>query len=192
MMRWFTTEEIDNHKQKQLGFIIVGGLCFSALSGVGIYFLEAGRLLMTGDASNPVFLQTQSLTTRILVGIAMAGIVVGVCITLGGFVYGIMEDKKKNLGIPRLLKRARIIARYGIDSNGNYVSNETQFDSHHDLRFFVRMTSPGEGSLEYECSKSVFYDCAEGTVGDAEIQGQWIRRYAAYQGTVGSPVEWTL
>ena len=106
-MRWFTTEELDVHKQKQLGWVIVGGLCFSVLSGFGIYALEAGRLVFTGNSSNPTYLQVQSLTTKVLVWIAMAGIVLGVCVTLGGFLYGILEDSKKNLGIPRVLQRAR-------------------------------------------------------------------------------------
>ncbi|MEI7577347.1 MAG: hypothetical protein WCK51_10670 [Armatimonadota bacterium] len=191
-MRWFTTEELDIQKQKQLGLVIVGGLCFSVLSGFGIYALEAGRLVFTGSASNPTFLQVQSMTTKVLVGIAMSGIVLGVCVTLGGFVYGILEDKKKNLGIPRVLERARIIARYGVDFQGNYVNDERQFESHDDLRFFVRMKSPGEGSLEYECSRRVFEFCAEGTVGDAEIQGQWIRGYVAYRDMVESPVGQTI
>jgi uncharacterized protein YneR len=187
-MRWFTTEELDVHKQKQLGWVIVGGLCFSVLSGFGIYALEAGRLVFTGNSSNPTYLQVQSLTTKVLVWIAMAGIVLGVCVTLGGFLYGILEDSKKNLGIPRVLQRARIIARYGVDSQGNYVNDERQFESHQDLRFFVRMRSPGEGSLEYECSRRVFDTCGEGSIGDAEIQGQWIRGYIAYRGMMESPV----
>lgn len=187
-MRWFTTEELDVQKQKQLGWVIVGGLCFSFLSGVGIYALEAGRLVFPGDSSNPSYLRVQSLTTQALVWIAMAGIVFGVCVTLVGFLYGIMEDKKKNLGIPRVLERARIIARYGVDSQGNYVNDERQFESHFDLRFFVRMRTPGEGSLEYECSRRVFDTCGEGSIGDAEIQGQWIRGYVAYRDMVQSPV----
>ena len=187
-MRWFTTEELDVHKQKQLGWVIVGGLCFSVLSGFGIYALEAGRLVFTGNSSNPTYLQVQSLTTKVLVWIAMAGIVLGVCVTLGGFLYGILEDSKKNLGIPRVLQRARIIARYGVDSQGNYVNDERQFESHQDLRFFVRMRSPGEGSLEYECSRRVFDTCGEGSIGDAKIQGQWIRGYIAYRDMMESPV----
>jgi hypothetical protein len=144
--------------------------------------------VFTGDSSNPSYLRVQSLTTQVLVWIAMAGIVFGVCVTLVGFLYGIMEDKKKNLGIPRMLEQARIIARYGIDSQGNYVNDERQFESHNDLRFFVRMRSPGEGSLEYECSRRVFDTCGEGSIGDAEVQGQWIRGYVAYRGMAESPV----
>ena len=191
-MRWFTTEELDVQKQKQLGWVIVGGLGFSVLSGFGIYALEAGRLVFTGNSSNPTYLQVQSLTTKVLVWVAMAGIVLGVCITLVGFLYGILEDTKKNLGIPRVLERARIIARYGVDSQGNYVNDERQFESHADLRFFVRMRTPGEGSLEYECSQRVFETCGEGSIGDAEIQGQWIRGYVAYRDMAGSPVGQTL
>ena len=191
-MRWFTTEEIDIQKQKQLGWVIVGGLCFSVLSGFGIYALEAGRLVFTGNSSNPTYLQVQSLTTKVLVWIAMAGIVLGVCVTLMGFLYGILEDTKKNLGIPRVLVRARIIARYGVDSQGNYVNDERQFESHADLRFLVRMRTPGEGSLEYECSRRVFETCGEGSIGDAEIQGQWILGYVAYRDMVESPVGQTI
>ena len=187
-MRWFTTEELDVQKQKQLGWVIVGGLCFSVLSGFGIYALEAGRLVFTGDSTNPSYLRVQSLTTQVLVWLAMAGIVFGVCVTLVGFLYGILEDKKKNLGVPRVLERARIIARYGVDSQGSYIVDERLFDSHDDLRFFVRMRTPGEGSLEYECSRRVFETCGEGSIGDAEIQGQWIRGYVAYRDMVESPV----
>jgi uncharacterized protein YneR len=193
-VRWFTTEELDTHKQKQLGLIIVDGLCFSLLSGIGIYALEAGRLVFTGDAAHPTFLQSQTLLTRIMVGISMLGIATGFCITFGGLLYGIMEDKKKNLGIPRSLKKARIIARYAIDSNGNFVSNELQFESHKDLRYFVRMNTPGEGSLAYECAKVVFFNCGEGSVGDADIQGQWLRGYSQYRDIVESPTSqsyWT-
>ena len=191
-MRWFTTEELEIQKQKQLGWVIVGGLCFSVLSGFGIYALEAGRLVFTGNSSNPTYLQVQSLTTKVLVWIAMAGILLGVCVTLMGFLYGILEDTKKNLGIPRVLVRARIIARYGVDSQGNYVNDERQFESHADLRFFVRMRTPGEGSLEYECSRRVFETCGEGSIGDAEIQGQWIRGYVAYRDMVQTPVGQTI
>jgi hypothetical protein len=191
-VRWFTTEELEIQKQKQLGWVIVGGLCFSVLSGFGIYALEAGRLVFTGNSSNPTYLQVQSLTTKVLVWIAMAGILLGVCVTLMGFLYGILEDTKKNLGIPRVLVRARIIARYGVDSQGNYVNDERQFESHADLRFFVRMRTPGEGSLEYECSRRVFETCGEGSIGDAEIQGQWIRGYVAYRDMVESPVGQTI
>ncbi len=191
-MRWFTTEELEIQKQKQLGWVIVGGLCFSVLSGFGIYALEAGRLVFTGNSSNPTYLQVQSLTTKVLVWIAMAGILLGVCVTLMGFLYGILEDTKKNLGIPRVLVRARIIARYGVDSQGNYVNDERQFESHADLRFFVRMRTPGEGSLEYECSRRVFETCGEGSIGDAEIQGQWIQGYVAYRDMVQTPVGQTI
>jgi hypothetical protein len=191
-MRWFTTEELEIQKQKQLGWVIVGGLCFSVLSGFGIYALEAGRLVFTGNSSNPTYLQVQSLTTKVLVWIAMAGILLGVCVTLMGFLYGILEDTKKNLGIPRVLVRARIIARYGVDSQGNYVNDERLFESHADLRFFVRMRTPGEGSLEYECSRRVFETCGEGSIVDAEIQGQWIRGYVAYRDMAESPVGQTI
>ena len=62
------------------------------------------------------------------------------------------------------------------------VTDESEFEFLDRPRFYVKILSPTDGSVEYQCHLAVFLNCGEGMMGDAEIQGQWLGAFRPYMG----------
>ena len=55
-------------------------------------------------------------------------------------------------------------------------------------KFYIRMQTPTGGSYEYETSEETFWQCGEGMVGEAEIQGKWLGKFVPYIGAATGTV----
>lgn len=184
-MRWVTTEEKDKRKQYGVGCGIGLGAIISVLSLIVGYALTAGSVHRATYTRDPINNDVKDIGVGVYIPIAVLMFVGGLLLSIGSLVYGIMQEKTKNEGPRKVIQNARIIARFAIDRSGMLQTDESQFEFLENLRFYVRIMSPAEGSLEYECSEAVFYGCGEGMMGDAEVQGRWIGAFRPY---VGAPV----
>lgn len=177
-----TTENKEKTKQYVLGCTIIFGFVLAICSsGLG-YMFSVSSVYRATYTRNPNTGQINDMGPGALVALALLGIFLGVCIAIGGLLYGYFQEKNKNEGVRMVIGHARIIARFAIDKNGYLITDESSFEFQDKLRYYVRILSPTEGSLEYECSPPVFYQCGEGMLGDAEITGRWIGAFRPYLG----------
>jgi hypothetical protein len=109
--------------------------------------------------------------------------VVGLLMYLSGLVYGIYSERTENTGTRKKIPNSRIIARYAITRDPLMVTNESEFEFLDRPKYYVKILSPKEGSIEYQCQPVVFYQCGEGMMGDAEVQGLWLGAFTPYLGT---------
>lgn len=101
---------------------------------------------------------------------------------VGGLGYGIFSEKNQYSGARRTLTHCRIIARYALTRDHRMVTDETEFEFLDRPKYFVKILHPQEGSIEYQCVPPVFFNCGEGMMGDADIQGQWLGSFRPYVG----------
>lgn len=97
-----------------------------------------------------------------------------------GLFFGIYSEKSQHQGIRRVRHHCRVIARYAITKDHTMLTDESEFEFHERLRYYVKILDPQEGSLEYECIPAVYFSCGEGMMGDAEIQGTWLGAFRQY------------
>lgn len=107
---------------------------------------------------------------------------VGILMYVGGLAYGIHSEKTQHVGSRHVVQHARIIARYAITRDHRMVTDESEFEFLQGLKYFVKVMTPNEGSVEYQCHHAVYLNCGEGMIGDAEIQGQWLGAFRPYMG----------
>ncbi|OWU66332.1 MAG: hypothetical protein CBB60_000040 [Armatimonadetes bacterium Cent15-Ar3] len=177
-----TTEQKEKSKQYVLGCTILFGISLAICSGGLGYMFSVSSVYRATYTREPVTDKITDMGTGSLVPLTLTGIFLGVCIAIGGLVYGYLQEKNKNQGARLVLPSSRIIARFAIDKNGLLITDETSFEFQEKLRFYVRVLSPTEGSLEYECAEPLFYQCGEGMIGDVEITGRWIGAFRPYLG----------
>jgi hypothetical protein len=109
--------------------------------------------------------------------------VVGFLMYVGGLFYGIHSEKTEYSGARHIIQHARIIARYGITRDTHrMVTDESEYEFLDRPKYFVKILTPNEGSIEYQCRQEVFFTCGEGMIGDAEVQGQWLGSFRPYMG----------
>jgi hypothetical protein len=101
---------------------------------------------------------------------------------ISGLFFGIYSEKSQHQGSRRVRHNCRIIARYAITKDHTMLTDESEFEFHDKLRYYVKILDPEEGSLEFECTPPVYYGCGEGMMGDAEIQGVWLGAFRPYMG----------
>lgn len=106
--------------------------------------------------------------------------VLGLIMYLSGLIYGIKSERTEYSGVQKPLQHCRIIARYAITRDHRMVTDETEFEFLDRPKYFVKMLSPTEGSVEYQCHPAVFMNCGEGMMGDAVVQGQWLGTFRPY------------
>ena len=107
---------------------------------------------------------------------------IGILMYVGGLAYGIHSERTQHVGSRRQIQHARVIARYAVTRDHRMVTDETEFEFLDGLKYFVKVLSPNEGSVEYQCQFPVYLTCGEGMIGDAEIQGLWLGAFRPYMG----------
>jgi hypothetical protein len=106
----------------------------------------------------------------------------GFALVGGAIAYIAWYDRRSRSGPRETKPNTRVLGRYGINANGDYMHNSWEFEFAEFARYFVQLqTGPGRVS-EYECDASVFWQCGEGMWGEAEFQRKWLGRFTPYVG----------
>ncbi len=179
-MRWVTTEEKEKRKQYAVGCGVLLGALISISSlfvGYALTSASVHRATITRDPTNG---NVNDIGVGVYIPIAVVMFFSGILLSIGTLLYGYFQEKNKNQGARIVHQGSRIIARFAIDKNGLLITDESSFEFQDKLRYYVRVLSPTEGSLEYECAEPVFYQCGEGMLGDIEITGRWIGAFRPY------------
>lgn len=106
----------------------------------------------------------------------------GLALFAGGLFYGVWRDRHENIGPRRSIEGASVVARYALTSEGIYMTDPVEIENADRPRFHVRLTMPGEGSIELNTSEETFWWAGEGMVGTAELTGKWLARFTPDMG----------
>jgi hypothetical protein len=172
MHHWnpFSKERRLERRDTIIGWFMFGGLVMMFVCGLGTYFLAVGGGMGGLDITS-IFLVVRWFP------------VVGLLMYLSGLAYGIHSEKTELTGNRKVLQQCRILARYAIaGADFRMVTDESEFEFLDRPKFYVKVLSPVEGSVEYQCRHEVFLNCGEGMMGDAEVQGQWLGAFRPYMG----------
>jgi hypothetical protein len=181
-MRWITTEEREKRKQYAVGCGVLLGALVSVSSIIVGYALTSSSVHRATYTREPTSGKVNDIGVGVYIPVAVVLFFGGILICIGSLLYGYFQDKNKNQGARIVRPSSRIIARFAIDKNGIQITDESSFEFQDKLRYYVRVLSPTEGSLEYECAEPVFYQCGEGMIGDIELMGRWIGAFRPYTG----------
>lgn len=94
--------------------------------------------------------------------------------------YGVSYQKRSASGPRKVVENARVIARYAVGPNGEYLVEA--YGVEEAARYYVRLQTGWNESYEYETSAENYFQCAEGAFGEAEIQRRWLGRFTVYIG----------
>ena len=181
-MRWVTTEEREKRKQYAVGCGVLFGALVSISSLIVGYALTSASVHRATYTREPITDKVNDIGVGVYIPVAVVMFFGGILIITGTLLYGYFQEKNKNQGARLVHASSRVIARFAIDKNGLLITDESSFEFQDKLRYYVRVLSPTEGSLEYECAEPVFFQCGEGMIGDIEITGRWIGAFRPYTG----------
>jgi len=171
MHHWnpFSKERRLERRDTIIGWFMFIGLIMMFGCGIGVYFLAFGANF--GPTVVNIF------------NIAKWLPVLGLVLYVSGLIYGIRSEKTELTGNRTVMQHCRVLARYAITgSDHRMITDESEIEFLDRPRFFVKILSPVEGSVEYQCRHEVFLNCGEGMMGDAEVQGQWLGAFRPYVG----------
>lgn len=171
MHHWnpFSKERRLERRDNIIGWLMFAGLIIFFLGGAIVYTLAIGGGI-GGAKVDGIF---NVMKWFPLVGLLMY---------IGGLAYGIHSEKTEYVGVRTALPNVRILARYAITRDHRMVSDESEFEFLDRPKYYVKVLSPTDGSVEYQCHHAVFLTCGEGMMGDAEVQGQWLGAFRPYMG----------
>jgi len=145
---------------------------------LGIFGLMIGLgagtmgLMKGGGASSGSALVTGLGAFGLLGGIALL-----VFLMVSGATIGVTEKR----GVRKVDPNSRVLAKYGVDSEGQTLTLEWDFPDPK-TRFFVRMELSNGSRVEFQCVREVFDQCGEGMRGESHYQGRWLGLFRPYIG----------
>jgi hypothetical protein len=171
MHHWnpFSKERRLERRDAVIGWFMFAGLVFFFVCGLGTWFLAVGGGL-GGIRVDGIFNVVKWVP------------VLGLVMYIAGLAYGIYSEKTEYHGERYMVQHCRVLARYVITRDQRMVTDETEIEFLDRPKFFVKILSPRDGSVEYQCHEAVFFACGEGMMGDAEVQGQWLGSFRPYMG----------
>jgi hypothetical protein len=180
-MRWRTTEQKDNQKMTLIIWSSVVGFVLMICSGFFTWWMTTASIYRATYTRGPGG-QVNDIGVGKFIPLGVLGIFLGSILGVVGLFYGLWISKTEHIGKRKVIGHARILARFGIDDEGRMQTDETQLEFLDGIKYYVRVLSPTEGSIEYQCVEEVFYACGEGMMGEAEIQGKWLGAFRPYMG----------
>lgn len=171
MHHWnpFSKERRLERRDTIIGWLMFAGLILFLPGGMLVYFFAVGGAIGGLHIDN-------------IFNVVKVIPLIGLFMYVGGLAYGIHSEKTEHVGPRHMVQHARIIARYAITRDHRMVTDESEFEFLDRPKYFVKMMTPSEGSIEYQCHHAVFLNCGEGLMGDAEVQGQWLGSFRPYFG----------
>ncbi len=100
-------------------------------------------------------------------------------LSLGGALYaGMAKNKTQFEGPQQAYSNVKILSRYAYDDHARLVISDWDLEQE-GVRFYVKVELEKGNKVEFECAREMFYACAEGSRGDARVQGKWLSLYVA-------------
>lgn len=171
-------------KEALVGWLIVGGLLISVISlGFGWMFGVAGIYRGT-YTREPLTNKITDAGTLNLLPVTLVFLVLGLAMVAGGLIMGFSFIGSQRKGPGKSIEYFRILARFATSRDGNLLA-DWEIEAADRPRFYVRATFPNGGIDEFEVAPEIYFQCGEGMVGQADVQGRWIGRFIPY---IGEPV----
>ncbi len=170
-------------KQKSVGCLMMGGFVIASISGVCALVFSMGGVFRGTFTRAPVTNEITDAGTLNLVPLCILFLAVGVAMMLGGVGYGVWVVANEKNGRRVTIEHFRVLARYVYDGPQMLVA-EYEIEAAQRPRFYVRAMLPSGETLEYETDAPVYFNCGEGMLGQAEVQGKWLGMFVPY---IGSP-----
>ncbi|RYG49665.1 hypothetical protein EON79_00540 [bacterium] len=172
---------MDPRREKIVGFLLVASaLGMVAILGLSWFFSVAGGFSMTATRDPISGAPTDGGTLNML-PLMLLFFVVCLGVFIGCLFYGIQYQKRSASGPRQVVENARVIARYLVGPNGEYLV-ESFDDDTVSVRYYVRLQTGFNQTYEYETSADTYYQCPEGAFGEAELQRRWLGRFTVYIG----------
>ena len=179
-MRIATTERKDTKKQSFIGWGLFGGFLVFICGGIVTWMLSMASVFHATATRDPNTGAVRSMGDGVLIPWGVLIMTLGALTMVSSVIYGLVQAKGSNRGPRRILQKVRVVARFATDNSGVLYTEASQMEFIDNLKFYVRISSATEGSIEYQCTEEVFWMCGEGLEGDAEIQGRWIGGFRPY------------
>lgn len=167
--KFFGKNRRESRRQGWVGFLVLVG----AILALGGGFLTIVSAFGTGIGEWVVTL------FNVLKVLTAAGAVMWVV----GMVLAFQTERTQFKGPQTGLDGARVVARFALDKADVLYTEMGMIEFLDKPRYFVRLYTPRDGSVEYRCSPEVFWMCGEGLIGRAEVQGNWL---GSFTPTVGA------
>ncbi len=150
-----------------IAMIILG--MFGLMIGLG-----AGTMgMMKGDGA--------SSSSALVTGFGAFGLLGGIALLTFLMISGATIGATEKRGIRKVDRNTRVLARYGVDSEGQTLTLEWDFPDPK-TRFYVRMEMSNGSRVEFQCVREVFDQCGEGMRGESHFQGRWLGLFRPYIG----------
>ncbi len=180
-MRFLTTENKDNRKQSIIGFGLAGGLVIFVCGGILTWMLSMSSVFHATATRNPYTGAVNSMGNGVYIPWGVLIMTLGALTMVASVIYGLSQARNPAKGNRRIVSNVRVVARFATDGTGVLYTEAGQMEFIDNLKYYVRISSASEGSVECQCVEEVFWRCGEGLSGDAEIQGRWLGGFTPYQ-----------
>ena len=175
------SEDSDKRKHLIIGGGLVLGFIMCACGGVFTWMFAMSSVFTATATRDPNTGEVHNMGAGMNIPWSMLVVAMGLVIMVMSVVYGLVNAKGPAKGPRTLVKNAQVSARDAMDDTGAMHTEAGQMEFYDDLKYYVRLSAAGIGSVEYECVDEVFWMCGEGMKGDAEIQGRWLGAFMPYQ-----------
>ena len=165
-MSFLNREGREVTRQYLVGLGLFGGAILIVCSGIFTYICTVSGVYRATYTRNPNTGTPGDMGNSVYIWLGLAGILIGVLVCLGAIGYALFYEKTKNSGVKRTIQGVKILARFAISKDGTQSSDPADLEFMERPKFYVRLISAQDGSVEYECVEQVFLQCGEGMVGD--------------------------
>lgn len=171
--------------EKTVGCLISSGCFISLVSLVLAYVFGVAGVFRGTFTREPITNKIRDAGTLNLVPLAIFFLAVGIVIAFSGVIIGLVKHFSSRTGPRKVVPYLRILARFAYEK-GTMLNTDVEIEMADRPRFYIRAMTPDQVVTELETTEAVFYQCAEGCVGEGELQGNWLGRFVPYIGTPSS------
>jgi len=168
-------------EEKSVGCVLASGCLLTLVMAILTWMFAVGGVLHGTLTRTPGTDQITDAGDLNLVPITVTFLFIGVLMMIGGVVYGFWRNSKDRVGVRRIEKNLRVLARYVYD-RGHLITSEWDIEAAEKPRYYVRAMYENGSTEELETSPENYNNCGEGMFGEAEIQGRWLGRFTPYIG----------
>jgi hypothetical protein len=158
---------------------------FATIIVVAIVMVLCGLFgLMLGLGSGSLQMMRSAGVTYPSVAVSVLGAILffgGLALLVFAMISAFAVGNADKTGPRKVDQRAKIIARYAMNKQGETVSSDYELDDP-DTRFFARIILTDGTRTEFQCVREVYFACGEGMTGEAHFQGRWLGAFRPYIG----------
>ncbi len=172
---------MDPTKEKLVGCALAGGALLSFCS-LPLMWMFAMAGVFHGTATRtPGTDRITDAGDLNLIPLMISVFTVGLLFMGAAVAYGLLYNTRQNKGPRTVIADALVLSRYAMNKQGAFLS-DFDLEAADDARFYVRMRTPDRRVGEYPVAPETYFNCAEGMLGEVELQGRWVGRFTPYVG----------